>query len=59
VLILAARGRLGLLAGMSRRQWLLSAGLGFMNPFLYYVLLFRAYDLLPAQQAQPLNYTWP
>lgn len=58
VLILAARGRLGLLAGMSRRQWLLSAGLGFMNPFLYYVLLFRAYDLLPAQQAQPLNYTW-
>jgi drug/metabolite transporter (DMT)-like permease len=32
--------------------------LGMLNPFLYYVILFQAYDLLPAQQAQPLNYTW-
>jgi len=27
-------------------------------PFLYYLVLFKAYDLLPAQIAQPLNYTW-
>jgi len=33
--------------------------LGFINPFLYYMLLFNAYTLLPAQEAQPLNYTWP
>ncbi|MBW1997862.1 MAG: DMT family transporter, partial [Deltaproteobacteria bacterium] len=32
--------------------------LGFLNPFLYYVVLFKAYELLPAQEAQPLNYTW-
>jgi drug/metabolite transporter (DMT)-like permease len=32
--------------------------LGFLNPFLYYVVLFKAYSLLPAQEAQPLNYTW-
>ncbi|GAA4652431.1 DMT family transporter [Kistimonas scapharcae] len=32
--------------------------MGLLNPFLYYVVLFKAYDLLPAQQAQPLNYTW-
>ncbi|RQD66761.1 DMT family transporter [Desulfonatronovibrio magnus] len=32
--------------------------LGFLNPFLYYLVLFKAYDLLPAQEAQPLNYTW-
>ncbi|MCL6420628.1 DMT family transporter [Aestuariirhabdus haliotis] len=32
--------------------------LGFLNPFAYYLILFQAYDLLPAQQAQPLNYTW-
>ncbi|RPJ46374.1 MAG: DMT family transporter [Candidatus Latescibacterota bacterium] len=36
-----------------------SAAAGFLNPFLYYTVLFRAYDLLPAQEAQPLNYTWP
>ncbi len=33
--------------------------LGFINPFLYYMVLFKAYSLLPAQEAQPLNYTWP
>jgi len=32
--------------------------MGGINPFLYYLLLFKAYDLLPAQQAQSLNYTW-
>jgi len=32
---------------------------GFLNPFIYYLILFEAYDLLPAQIAQPLNYTWP
>jgi len=32
--------------------------LGLLNPFGYYLILFRAYDLLPAQQAQSINYTW-
>lgn len=32
--------------------------LGALNPCFYYLVLFRAYDLLPAQQAQALNYTW-
>jgi len=51
----------------SRKKWkevLLPAGIcksllfGLLNPFLYYLILFKAYELLPAQQAQPLNYTW-
>jgi drug/metabolite transporter (DMT)-like permease len=33
--------------------------LGLINPFLYYLVLFKAYSLVPAQEAQPLNYTWP
>ncbi|WP_246019541.1 DMT family transporter [Corallincola spongiicola] len=32
--------------------------LGAINPCLYYWVLFEAYDRLPAQQAQTLNYTW-
>lgn len=32
--------------------------LGLLNPLLYYLVLFQAYALLPASQAQPLNYTW-
>jgi len=33
--------------------------MGFLNPFLYYIILFKAYSLLPAQVAQPLNMVWP
>ncbi|MEZ5559086.1 MAG: DMT family transporter [Pseudomonadales bacterium] len=32
--------------------------LGALNPLCYYLVLFEAYDRLPAQLAQPLNYTW-
>ena len=31
---------------------------GLSNPLIYYLILFQAYDLLPAQQAQAINYTW-
>ncbi len=41
------------------RQYLNSALLGFLNPFAYYLVLFKAYDILPTQEAQPLNYVWP
>ena len=36
-----------------------SALLGALNPFGYYLILFQAYNLLPAQVAQPLNMIWP
>ncbi len=57
-LVLAARRQLGLIFRASRAQYLHAAILGFLNPFLYYTVLFTAYDRLPAQVAQPLNYTW-
>ena len=41
-----------------RHQPLLFLLLGILNPFIYYLVLFQAYDLLPAQQAQSINYTW-
>ena len=31
---------------------------GAINPFIYYLMLLKAYTLLPAQEAQILNYTW-
>lgn len=36
-----------------------SALLGLINPFIYYIILLKAYSLLPAQVAQPLNMIWP
>ena len=58
MLILVLGGKIKLLFSYSSRQYLRSMLLGFLNPFLYYVVLLKAYDLLPAQEAQPLNYTW-
>jgi len=43
----------------SPKELLSSAILGFINPFLYYLILLKAYQLLPAQVAQPLNMIWP
>lgn len=42
-----------------RKKNLKYLAIGLLNPFLYYNVLFKAYSLLPAQEAQPLNYTWP
>ena len=52
----AARGFVS--AKLSLRQHLAAAALGLVNPFAYYLMLFEAYDRLPAQIAQPLNFTW-
>ena len=56
VVVVQGKGVL-LLAG-GHRAWLRSLGLGLINPLVYYLLLFSAYERLPAQEAQPLNYTW-
>lgn len=44
---------------ISGKDILASAIMGFFNPFLYYLVLFKAYELLEAQIAGTLNYTWP
>ena len=56
--VLVIQGRWHQVFSLSRRQYLQSFGMGLINPCLYYFLLFGAFDRLPAQEAQPLNYTW-
>ena len=58
LVILIVQKKHVLLAHCTLRDYSHSALLGFLNPFLYYLVLFRAYSLLPAQEAQPLNQTW-
>ncbi len=41
------------------KQLFYSAISGLLNPFIYYIILLKAYSILPAYMAQPLNYTWP
>ena len=56
--LVTAQGKWALLRGASHGMVARSATLGLLNPLLYYLMLFAAYDRLPAQVAQPLNYTW-
>ena len=58
-LVLAAQGKVSLLCRLTVRELLYSAGLGALNPYVYYLVLFKAYSLIPAQEALALNYTWP
>ena len=57
-LILLCRREFALALPKNRQELFRSMSLGILNPFLYYLILFKAFDLLPAQEAQPLNYTW-
>ncbi len=59
LIILTLQGRIRELAACSWKEYLKSAGLGFLNPFLYYLVLFEAYSRLLGQEALVLNYTWP
>jgi drug/metabolite transporter (DMT)-like permease len=52
-------GKLTLLKTLSRQDYLRSALLGFLNPFLYYIILIKAYDILRAQEAMTINWSWP
>ena len=58
-LILCTQSKLQLLRKCSGRPLAKAALLGFLNPFLYYVILFKAYAILPGQIAMSLNYGWP
>jgi drug/metabolite transporter (DMT)-like permease len=55
---LSVQKKLPLLKSLSLKDYAYSAFLGALNPFLYYLVLFTAYDLLRAQEAQTLNYFW-
>ncbi|MBK1631811.1 hypothetical protein CKO31_13915, partial [Thiohalocapsa halophila] len=57
--LLLRRGGVGQLRALPRAALLRGLALGALNPFLYYLVLFAAYDRLPGQIAMALNYAWP
>ena len=58
-LILLPNGRYNELRGFGWKDLGFSALMGLLNPVAYYLVLFKAYTILPAQVAQPLNMIWP
>ncbi|MDD1783518.1 DMT family transporter [Enterovibrio sp. ZSDZ35] len=58
IAVAAWQGKLNQLSSTFAKRPLYYLMLGLINPFIYYLVLFKAYDLLPASLAQPLNYSW-
>ncbi|WP_024955038.1 DMT family transporter [Sulfurospirillum arcachonense] len=56
--LIAYQKKLGEVFLHVKQQPFLVLVLGAINPFIYYLVLFKAYDILPAQEAQAINYTW-
>lgn len=56
--VLAIKGETSQLILFAKRSWKSSLFFGAINPFLYYLILLQAYNTLPAQEAQAINYTW-
>jgi len=59
LIALIISGKIELLKSLKPNDYLKAAALGALNPFLYYLVLLKAYELLLAQEAGTLNYIWP
>ena len=58
-IVMTVQKKWSVLSTLTSKQWIKYALTGLLNPVAYYLVLFKAYDLLPAQVAQPINYSWP
>lgn len=57
--VVLIKGKIYTLKKLTIRQFFNSALMGLFNPFLYYLVLFEAYNRIPAQEGVALNYIWP
>ncbi len=57
-LVLTFQKKWHLLKVITQKEWRLFALTGLLSPAGYYLILFKAYELLPAQIAQSINYSW-
>lgn len=51
--LLTVQRKWKLLGNLTGKQWGYYAALGLLNPVAYYLVLFKAYELLPAQGRSP------
>ena len=58
-IVVLIKGKSDVLKKITLRQVVNSSLMGLFNPFLYYLVLFEAYNRIPAQEGVALNYIWP
>lgn len=56
--VLTIQGKWGLTREFTAKDWRWFALVGLLNPVAYYLIILKSYELLPAQIAQPINYSW-
>jgi len=59
LLILIIEKKISILFQSKTKDLLRSALVSLLNPFLFYIVLFTAYDLLLTQEAMVINFSWP
>ncbi|MEA1986027.1 MAG: DMT family transporter [Candidatus Marinimicrobia bacterium] len=59
LIIIILKQKFSIFKKLKTKDYLIFAGMGLLVPCAYYIILFKAYDLLPAQIAQTINFTWP
>jgi drug/metabolite transporter (DMT)-like permease len=52
-------GKLPLFQKYSKSDFLKMFGMGFLGIFLYYVFIYKSFELAPAGEANIINYLWP
>ena len=57
-IVLFIQKKFRIIRGMPRHDLLYYAKLGLMNPFICYLVIFKAYSLLPGQIASPIVTSW-
>jgi len=57
--VVIIKSKIKILRQITTKQFINSALMGLFNPFLYYLVLFEAYNRIPAQEGVALNYIWP
>ena len=57
-LVITIQKKWYLIKSITPKEWGLFAITGLLSPAGYYLILFKAYELLPAQIAQSINYSW-
>lgn len=58
MILVVFKGETKKLVTFAKQSWKSSLFFGAINPFIYYLILLEAYNQLPAQEAQAINYTW-
>lgn len=58
-IVILIQKKQSLFSNYSKEDYLKMFGMGFLGLFLYYIMIYGSFSLMPAGQANMINYLWP